>query len=251
MRALTVGMVAALVLSGCGPRVHSLALPADAAPLDNLEGLAEALVNRKTVTVSGEGMVRVAPDTATVIVALEQKGKDANSTQQAVNVAGQAVITAWKAAGIPDKAIQTVGLDLYPEYARPESTGEEHLVGYRAVMRLQARTTPDKPGILVDAALNAGANRLEGVTFSREDATKARQEAIAKAVDKAMQEAKAALGSLDLKLKEVQSIDISGGSSPPMPMAARMYAGHAEAAATPVQPGELEIRAVVTLVATF
>lgn len=252
MRAMLVGMAVALGLSGCGAPVTPPALAAAAAPLDSLEGLAETLADRKTVTVTGDATVRVAPDTATVTVAIEHKGDTANSTQQAANAAGQAIVAAWKAAGVPEKAIQTVGLDLYPDYARPQDTGEETLVGYRAVMRLQARTTPDQAGHVVDAGLKAGANRLEGVTFSREDISAARQEAIAKAVAKAVAEAKAAVGSLDLTVKAVQRIDVSGGSTPPMPMAARLYEGaNAATVATPVQPGELEIRAVVTVVATF
>jgi uncharacterized protein YggE len=185
-------------------------------------------------------------------VGLEQKGKDAAEAQNKANLAGQAVMNAWRAGGIAEKAIQTVGLDLFPEYARPEATDVESLIGYKAVMRVQVRTTPDRAGSLVDAALQAGANRLEGVAFSREDNDKARQEAIAKAMDKAMAEAKAALGTLDLKVKEVTKIDISGGSTPPiMPYAGGFAMERAQAVSTPVAPGELEIRAAVTLVVTF
>jgi uncharacterized protein YggE len=252
MRLVMSGMALALMLNGCGPKPATLALAADAISPDSLTDLAQAILNRRTVTVTGEGMVRVPPDTATVTVGLEQKGKDAGAAQNAVNTAGQAVIAAWRAAGMAEKEIQTVGLDLYPDYARPEATGVETLVGYKAVMRLQVRSTPARAGALVDAALNAGANRLEGVAFSREDNTKTRQEAIAKAIDKAMQEAKAALGPLELTIKEVQKIDVSGGNYPyPVPMAAGMAREFAHAAPTPVQPGELEIRATVTLVATF
>jgi uncharacterized protein YggE len=250
MRLVTAGVVA-LLLSGCGPQAHSLTL-ADTALQRDITDLAEAIVNRKTVTVSGDGTVRVPPDTATVTVGLEQKGKDANEAQNKVNVAGKAVIDAWKAAGIPEKSIQTVGLDLYPDYARPESTGIEVLVGYRAVMRLQARTVPDSPGVLVDAALASGANRLEGVVFSREDDQAARKAAIAKAMNKAMSEARAALGTLELTVKEVQKIDIGSGASQPMfNYGGGMAMERASAAPTPVAPGELEVRAMVTVVVTF
>ena len=242
-------MVLALLLSGCGPRLQALAVPPSSTTIGDV---VEILANQRLITVTGQGSVRVAPDTATVTVALEQSARDANSAQLQVNAAGQAIISAWKAQGADDKSIQTVGLDLMPVYARPQATGEEILTGYKAVLRLQVRSTPETAGDRVDAALRAGANRLEGVFFSREDNTKARQEAIAKAIAKAMSEAKAALGPLDLVVKNVQRIDISGGSTPPRPWVGGMAdRAMAMAPPTPIQPGELEVRAVVTVVITF
>ncbi|MBC7542492.1 MAG: SIMPL domain-containing protein [Candidatus Sericytochromatia bacterium] len=254
----SLSVILVLLVSGCGSQVAAPALPvapAQTQALSNGTGIideaVQALINRRTVTVSGEGTVRVPPDTATVNIGLEQKGIDANTAQSKANVAAQRVIEAWKAQGASDSSIQTVGMDLFPEYARPEATGIETMTGYKAVMRLQVRTTPAKAGDRVDAALNAGANRLEGVAFSVEDNVKARQQAIAKAINKALKEAHAALGPMDLKVKEVQRIEIGGGSTPPIPLMGGAMMERATVVQTPVQPGELEIRAVVTIVATF
>jgi uncharacterized protein YggE len=148
-------------------------------------------------------------------------------------------------------------VELYPEYSRPEKPTEAVapvLVGYTGTLRLEARCKPELAGTAADAAITAGANRLEGVAFSREAIEKPQQEAIDKATAKALAKIRATLDPLGLRIKDIRKIDVTGGSATPwMPAPQNFYrdAKAAGAQGTPVSPGELEVRATVTVIASF
>lgn len=247
MRAMAMGTLVALLLSGCGGPTLTAAY---AGPTGS-DGQA-AHGDRRIITVVGEGSVRVAPDLATSTVAVEAQAREAAVAQEDVNRKGQQIIAAWKALGVLDADIQTVGIDLQPEYARPELTDRPTLTGYRATLRMQVRSRPGRAGDLIDAALQAGANRLEGVQFTREAVQEPRKEAIQKAIEQAMDQARTALTPLSLSVIEVREIQVGQSYLPPIPLAVGgMDFARAEMASTPVQAGEVEVRAHVTVKASF
>src|SRR4051812_9972648 len=106
------GLLIATALSACGAGPGTPPLTKVADYPDILGALEANLADRRTVTVSGEGVVRVPPDTAMVTVGLERRTAQAADAQDQVNAAAKAVLAAWHAKGLPDAAMQTVGLDL-------------------------------------------------------------------------------------------------------------------------------------------
>lgn len=194
----------------------------------------------KTVTVSGEAVVSVAPDTAIIRVGVTSQGKTAREASDTNTQKMTAVLGAIKSSGIADKDVQTSRLTLQPQYD-PNKAGPARLLGFQVTnqVTVKFRDVNQLPGFL-DKAIGAGANEMSGIEFVVSEQSKlldqARDEAIADARRKAELYATAA----GAKLGPVVAI-AEEGTAPPRPIAAL------RAGAVPIAPGERELRAVVTV----
>jgi uncharacterized protein YggE len=195
----------------------------------------------KTVTVSGEATVAVAPDTAIIRIGVTSQGKTAREASDANSHKMTTVLGAIRDSGIQDRDVQTSRLTLQPQYD-PNKAGPARLLGFQVTnqVTVKIRDIEKLPNIL-DKAIGAGANEMSGIEFVVSEQSKlldqARDEAIADARRKAELYAKAA----GAKLGPVVTIVEEGVPNPPRPMAAL------RAGAVPVAPGERELRAVVTV----
>jgi uncharacterized protein len=206
----------------------ALALPAQAA--------------EKLVTVTGQGTISVAPDTATIRIGVTSQGKTAKDASDSNAKQMTAVLAAIKNSGIGERDIRTSRLSLQPQYEN--KSGTTHLLGFRVTNQLTVKIHDiGKLPAILDHAIAAGANEMSGIEFVVSEQSKlldqARDAAIADAHRKAELYAKAA----GAKLGRVVAIIEEGASAPPRPLAA-MRAG---AAAVPVAPGEQTLRATVSV----
>jgi uncharacterized protein YggE len=209
----------------------------------------------RTITVSANATVQREPDRATVMLAVESQAESAQAAAAANAGLMERVLGAVRAAGVPDGQIRTVGYDLQPVYARipeprPGEVQEPRVVGYRAVntVRVEVDGIPRVGGI-IDAALEAGANRVDGVYFELRDRDAAFADALQQAVEKARAQAEVAARAAGQQLGEPRHIALGGEYMPPpqpMPMY-RRDAMEAAMASTPVQGGTLDIGATVTI----
>ena len=104
----------------------------------------------------------------------------------------------------------------------------------------------DLAGALIDAAIAAGANRVNSLNFSVKDDTKARGEAIAIATRDARAQAEALASALDVKLgKVLKATTIS--EQRPVPIWMNRAMAMSANVATPVEPGEVTVPATVSL----
>mgnify|MGYP001266111148 CR=1 FL=1 len=199
----------------------------------------------RQVTVIGTGEARVAPDMATVQIGVETT---APTTQEALaqNTAqAQAIIERIKQLGVGDRDVQTSGFNIYATY---DNEGR-NVTGY-TVSNTVSVTIRDlaQAGDLLDQVVQAGANRVYGISFGLSDPkaaqAQARDAAVADAKSKAEQLAKAGGAGLGTVLVITENI----GSSAPVPMP--MLDARAEMAAgapVPVQAGEQVITAQVQI----
>ena len=144
--------------------------------------------------------------------------------------------------------MQTQGISLRPRYQ--ETDGQRQLVGYRGSNTVSFRTDTDRAGAILDAAVQAGATRIEGIGLTATQAAiaGARQQALRQAVQNARQQAQAVLDELGLAQQEVQRIQIEDTDAPrPRPLASTAARAQAGNAATPVVGGEQAVEAAVTL----
>src|SRR5690606_14568734 len=70
----------------------------------------------RTLAVSGQAEVKVAPDRARVTIGAEAQESDASEATARVNTIMNAAIRDIKKLGIKDNAIQTTQINLYPVY---------------------------------------------------------------------------------------------------------------------------------------
>jgi len=203
----------------------------------------ETVEERRTISVSGSGTVSAAPDEAVVRLGVETMAETASEALSNNNQQMEGVIAALRDAGIPSENIQTQTVQLRARYETPpRETGpaeERELVGYVATNVVEARSDDlEAVGQLLDTAVQAGANRIEGVRFEVSDPeeflAQAREAAWEDAQDKADQLASLAGDELG----DVVSIDES--TSVPRPVG---LGGAVEReAAVPIQPGAEDIQ---------
>ncbi len=207
--------------------------------------------NPRTLTVSGTGIAYLTPDIAYVNIGVHTENKDAAVAVSSNNTNSQKVIDALKKFGIADKDIQTTNFSIYPQQQfdnQGKATGEINYVVDNTVY-VTVRDL-SKIGNLLDAVVQAGANSINSIQFDVTDRTKAlsvaRQAAIADAKSQAQEVASAA----GVTLGVVQSIDVTGGSTPPVPFYQAKGGGPmVEAAASvPVNPGQLTVTINVNVV---
>jgi uncharacterized protein YggE len=109
-----------------------------------------------------------------------------------------------------------------------------------------------KTGATLDALVNAGANQISGPSFSIDNPDAlldtARRAAVKKAQDRAHLYA-TALGTTIKRVISMTEGDTRGSMPPPMPMAKMAYemAAAPAVADTSVAPGQLSLRASVTI----
>jgi hypothetical protein len=193
------------------------------------------------LAVQGTGEVRLAPDLAIVRLGVSEQLPAAADAQARVNAVASAIIEGVVATGIAPDQIQTSGLTLAPVYSRVAPGGNEppRIVAYNASNTVTIRVGDlARVGAVIDRALEEGANRLEGVSFTLEDDVVARQDALRAAVEDA----------LGVGLGGILSIAEGGVGVQPimMEMAPRMMAMQADTG-TPVSQGEVSVHASVSV----
>lgn len=209
--------------------------------------------NARTIRVTGVGEFRAQPDLATLQFAVETTGTTAEEASVENAARMERVIAALVAEGIARGEIQTSGYSLFPEYVEQRGPGIEQgpprIRGYRALNQVSVRTRAmQEIGALIDAGLAAGANRLNGVSFTIDDAGAAESEALSLAVADGRRAAETMAQALGVRLGQI--LDASTSSQPIQPFYREMAQDMRMemAAATPIEPGEQTVRATASLV---
>lgn len=201
-----------------------------------------------TLTVSAEGVSRRAPDMASISLGVITEAPTAGEALRLNAERMTRVMAALKRAGLADRDIQTSGLSVSPQYDYPNGRPPE-LRGYQAANQVTA-TVRDlaRLGPVLDASVGAGANSAGQVSFGLADplaAENAAREAAVKALKAKADLYARATGHAGVRLTAMSE----GGFAPqprPMMKAYAMAAPMAEAAPTPVAPGELNLSITVS-----
>lgn len=204
------------------------------------------------IVTSGEGVVKQAPDRAWVSIGAESRATTAQEAQRMNTEAMNAVLEKIKGMGIPPDAIQTTGYNLQPEF--DYAGGRQKLRGYVARNQVQVRVDVlAKTGDVIGASVGSGATNVSGVRFDLKDRDAVERDALRRAVQDARQRANAAASgagvTIDRILRIEEQRDMSGDPRPIPMMAMRNEA--AQAAPVPMEAGEIEVRARVTLTAAI
>lgn len=197
------------------------------------------------ITVTGEGSVAAAPDMASISLGVTTQAATAAEAMAQNSAAMQAVMDRLQGAGIDARDLQTSNLALNPNWVQDEGMQTPEIRGYTVSNMLTARVRDLAIlGSVLDAAVQDGANTLNGLTFEQSNPKPAQAEARKLAVEDAKSKASEMLAAAGASLGKIVSITESGGYISPMPMAKSMM----EDAAVPVAGGEIGISAQVTIV---
>lgn len=147
-------------------------------------------VQTGTLVVSEVGEVNMEPDMATIHLGAEAVDSSADEAQSQVNERINAVRQVLAEYDIDEVDIQTVRINVNPDYQQglqPDGNGTEQ---YRAhhILEIDFRQI-DKLGELIDDVSEAGANRIEQTRFALQDSQKAEHEALKQAIEKTVSKA--------------------------------------------------------------
>lgn len=208
-----------------------------------------ALADTK-ITVSGSGETQVSADTAVVSLGVSARDKDVLQAQQKVNEAIAGIRQAMLDNGVPEENINTDYMNIYAIY---DYDGDmETVMAYNANSTLAVKATDMKNvGALIDEAFRAGANTLNGISFSASDTEEARNESLKAAVADAKAKAEVLAEASGLKIKGIETISegnvFSYDNSVGNFSAKRMEAAADGGYGTVVQAAKLIVSATVTI----
>ncbi|MBC7930442.1 MAG: SIMPL domain-containing protein, partial [Rubrivivax sp.] len=175
------------------------------------------------------------------------------SEAQAENASkSDAVIRAIKAAAGAGAEVKTGGYSLQPQYIYKEGQAPV-ITSYIARNAVNVTTGAlDRVGAILDAASRAGANSVDGLSFTLRRDEGARAQALANATREAMSKARVIAETLGGRVVRIVEVQEAGTAVRPFPIS---YAGGgtvervSTTVQTPIEPGSLEVRAEVQLVA--
>jgi uncharacterized protein YggE len=200
------------------------------------------------VTVGGDSIVQAQPDTSILTVAVVTQGRRAIDAQQENATKTEAVVRALKAAVGTGAEVKTSGYSLQP--MRVYREGQPPTInGYEGRNSVTVTTGElNKLGNIIDAASQAGANDVTGISFTLRQDRAARDQALKEATHEAMSKAQViaqALGGRVVSIAEVQE----NGFVRPLQAGIAGDVMMAKQVTTPIEVGSLDVSSRVQLVA--
>jgi uncharacterized protein YggE len=202
------------------------------------------------VLVTGDSIIQAQPDTAVLTISVVTQARAALDAQQQNATKSDAVVRALKSAAGAGAEIKTSGYSLQPQRVYKENQPPT-IVGYEARNSVTV-TLADltKVGAVIDAASQAGANDVAGISFTLRKDRPARDQALAEATREAVSKAQVIAGALGGRVVRIIEVQEEGFERPRPIYADQIQTMRAGVVApTPIEVGTLDITSRVQLVA--
>ena len=210
----------------------------------------ESSAAANVVVTTGEAVVQRPPDRAFVTIASEARARNPRDAQRQNADAMNAVRDRLTQAGVGKDAVRTVGIDLQQEI--------DFQQGRRVPREWVARNTIEvriddlaRAGEVLDLAVQGGAASIGGIRFDLRDRAAAEREALRLAVADARARAEAAASGAGRAIDRIVKIEDARDIAIVQPRPMMTMRAEASPAPTPIDSGEIEIRARVTLTASM
>ncbi|MDR7544366.1 MAG: SIMPL domain-containing protein [Armatimonadota bacterium] len=198
---------------------------------------------RNQLITTGQGRAEVTPDAATVTVGAQAQRATASEAIGDVNRTAAGMLERLRALGVRPEEIRTSTVQVFPVHATPRDGAPPQTVGYRAISLMTVTLTNlALVGRVVDTAVAAGASTVQGISFGLRDPTRARIDALARAVRDAREKGEAIAQAAGLRIAGIERIVEEGVAVTPREI--RVATGPAP---TPVEPGLVTVTAQVTV----
>ncbi len=200
------------------------------------------------VRAAGEATIKAKPDRAEITIGVSTKAGTAESASNQNASESNKLQSALKQALGSGGEIKTSGYSLSPQYDYVQGHAPR-LSGYQAENTVNV-TVDDLSllGKVIDAATANGANQINGISFTLKDSSEVRSKALAQAAVNARANAESiakALGVTVVALLQAEPAEVPAVR--PLMMQARMMAASPAQAPTPVEAGDLDIHATVSV----
>jgi hypothetical protein len=214
------------------------------------------------LSLTAEGQSRRTPDTAMFSAGVVSQGKTASEALAENSRRMESVIAALRRAGVAERDIQTSALSIQPRYSNPELEAQirardtrqpyvqpvepmtPRIIGYEARNNVQVRVRKIADmGRMVDALVGAGANEVNGPSFTVDEPRAALDEARAAAIATARQRAELYARAAGMRVVRIVSISEAGGYYPvsDIIVTGSRMSRFAAPPPPPIAPGELAL----------
>lgn len=235
--------LAVILLTTSGPSVAAQSTPVPGDP-----------PTIRTISVAGEGVVRLDPDTADVSLTVQSISTSLKTAQDNVTEGLASVTDVLTGAGVEVNDIATASYDIYPQNEYDDNGNFDGISGFvvSATLAVTIRDI-DTVGTILDAAITGGATGVNGISFYTDDPSAPASEARSRAVTDARAKADELAEAAGVRIVGVYSI-VETSAPPPQPYEfeaaadVAMASGAAEARQVPINPGQSEIRVDVQVV---
>ena len=157
------------------------------------------------ITVSGTGETKISADTAVISMGVSARDRDVLKAQQTVNEHIAKIRQALLDCGVAEENINTDYMSIYAIYDYDEDV--EKVRAYNASTTLAVKVTDmETVGKVIDEAFAAGANTLNGISFSASDTAAAENESLKAAVADARAKAEILAEAAGLKITGIEII---------------------------------------------
>ena len=207
---------------------------------------------RRTLSVSGSATVKAKCDTATISLSVSTESSDVKKASRENAELMSAVRNAVIAAGADASKIETENYNIYPKQTYDDK-GKVKSRTYKCDNSMKVVVSSlEKTGSVMDAAVEAGANRIDSVDFSVSKTQEYEDEALRAATADALRKARIMAGTLGRSIVNVISVSESNVSVRPYHiMSAKLAvlsANDMERSTTPVEAGDSEMESSVSVV---
>jgi uncharacterized protein len=262
---LAIGMVGASIAGGQLLSASAQQNPDDPMPVDIgcptgaevCEDIEDTV--QSVVSTSGTATVKVDPDKVTVTIGVDTQGLTAEEAATKNAELMDKVIAALKELGVTDDQISTSWYNVYPIYdyrsppcieiypQPPDCAPKSEITGYRASNSLSVTLDADEDvGKVIDSAVKAGANNVNGVYFfvSDERQQEIREGLIKQAIENARSRADKAADAVSMNITGVKSINLNDVY---FPVFYKDFAAESTGASTPILPGQQQVTMTVQI----
>jgi uncharacterized protein len=203
----------------------------------------------RSISISGRGEVKAVPDVASIQMGVSSFAETARAALDANTASMTKLIETLKAAGIDARDVATSNFSINPRIQYPQDgVGAPKTTGYDVnnSVTVVVREVKKLGGVL-DAAVTAGSNTINGISFSVSKPEAMLDEARKKAIADARRKAEIYAVAGGFTLGDIISVTEGGGYQPPPPVVT--YA-KAESAAgdVPIAQGEQALAIDVNVV---
>ncbi len=201
-----------------------------------------------SITVQGVGEVQVRPDVANVTIGVTTEAANAADAVKENNLRMAELLKTLRARDIADKHLRTSNFRVSPRHS-VDRTGQRppKIVGYTVTNQVNVTVIElSRLGAILDAAVSAGSNEIQGISFTLADSGPHLDQARRKAFEDASHRANLYAEVARVKLGKPRFIREQAASipRPVMMMGATLRSTAAE---VPIATGEQTVSANVTV----
>lgn len=210
--------------------------------------------DQRLISVTGQGVVHARPDMAIITVGMVSEAESAREALSENTATMTGLIDALKAAGIDPNDLQTSNFSVSPVYSQPPYNQDPNQLFVPEILRYSVRNDLTvrirdlaTTGAILDQVVTLGANSINGPTFTVDDSAAIENQARRAAMRDAIERGQLYAAAVNVSLGPIYRIEEGYAQGPqPLPYAA-MAREQAADASVPIEGGELEFSAQVSV----